>query len=1162
MERDSPQPGRSNYLDFELEIDEGRGREYPVAVLRSPAGDARATMHFPFDELALDLRLTKLQNALLRSGGVHRRVPSEEEQAVQEFGQALFDALLDDDIRTCYDLSLREAARQDRGLRLKLRIRPPELSALPWEFLYDPRQAEYVCLSRRTPIVRYLESLQPVQPFTVTPPLRVLGMVASPVDLPTLDVERERQRVEQAVQDLRERGLVELEWLPGQTWRDLQEATWGGPWHVFHFIGHGGFDANADEGFIALADRAGGTHRLSATLLGRLLADHAALRLVLLNSCEGARGGARDIFSSTASILVRRGIPAVLAMQYEITDRAAVELAQAFYRALAYGMAVDEAVVAARKAISLAVTNTVEWGTPVLYTRAAEGVLFQIGGRPPVEPLPPGVPERLPEVDPERERRLERLYLDGLDATWLEEWDRAARSFRAVIAEQPGYQDAATRLQAAERRQEQVRLYEQGLAAREEGDWPSALAFLERLVAEAPDYEGAADLLETAREQVELADLYAQAQKLHRAGRWQAVVNVFAQIAALEPDYADLDGLLPEARRELEAERRQGEVGDLYRRAGQAVDAEQWAEARRLLRQVQEREPGYRETERLLAKVEAEIEREELEQVERKRQEQIASLYEDTQGLARRGQWRQALAKLEQVRNLDPQFSDPRGIAARARAEVAREEKGARRTPLPAWFWPAAGGAAVLVIVAIIVIGGALGGGDGAETAVPRPTWTAVAGRTTPSPSPSVQIPNPTATKAEAAPTEVEAVPTEAPLAAGLACDEPIKIGVITDLTGPLALYGIMIERSFLLGMEYTAGAPGTGDNIFQVDDCEIQVLLRDDQSNPETTVTVARELIEVENVDILVGTVSSGATVALQEVAGDSETVLIVAPAAANDITGVGFSEYTFRTSRENYQDSINLCEYLAEQYDTFVQIAPDYSFGYGGAQASRDACTFSGGKFVADDIFAPLDAVDFTPYLTRIIDSGADAWLITWVGGGYVPMFEAAQELGVLDSMALGVTYFDNLTMPSVFQRVVGQTGGILYCHQCPDNEINDWLVQESEARHGVPPDLFYADGMNAAILALTALKATEGDTSSAALIAAMEGMAFEGPKGTIFIRPEDHVAIQDMYIVKLLNLDDPDANFYEIIDTTRPEPPCLLPEDKVDRCGDLPIGRLTGQ
>jgi branched-chain amino acid transport system substrate-binding protein len=109
---------------------------------------------------------------------------------------------------------------------------------------------------------------------------------------------------------------------------------------------------------------------------------------------------------------------------------------------------------------------------------------------------------------------------------------------------------------------------------------------------------------------------------------------------------------------------------------------------------------------------------------------------------------------------------------------------------------------------------------------------------------------------------------------------------------------------------------------------------------------------------------------------------------------------------------------------------------------------------------------------------------------------------------------------------------------------------------------PDLFDADGMNAAIMVVEAVKVTDGDLSGEALVQAMEGMEFEGPKGMIYIRPEDHVAIQDMYILELVSVTDPDANFYEYVDTTRPEPPCLLPENLRDRCGDLPYGSLSGQ
>lgn len=398
-----------------------------------------------------------------------------------------------------------------------------------------------------------------------------------------------------------------------------------------------------------------------------------------------------------------------------------------------------------------------------------------------------------------------------------------------------------------------------------------------------------------------------------------------------------------------------------------------------------------------------------------------------------------------------------------------------------------------------------------------------------------------------------------------MSCEEPIRIGLITDATGPLAIYGAHVLRGFPLGMEYMTDTFGENDYTYVIDDCTIEVLIRDDTSDPTTSATVARELIESEGVDILVGTVSSGVTATLQELARENEIVLVVAPAAANDITGANFNEYTFRTSRNNYQDAVNICEYLTTEYSTFVQIAPDYSFGTGSAAAFRDACTLFGGEFVADDVFAPADTTDFTPYMDPILDAsdaGAEAFIVTWAGGGFVPLLQAATDLGVLENLPMAAGFVDNIVMPAFFSNAIGSTSGILYHYTFPDNEINDWLVTNSVDQFGIQPDLFDADAMNAAIMIVEALYITGGDASADVLIEAMEGMEFEGPKGTIEIRAEDHVAIQDMYIGTLLNVDDPEFRFFELVETNRPDVPCLLPEDLVDRCGDLPVGSLSGE
>ncbi len=365
------------YLDFELEIGAGRGRKYPLTVYHSPGGEARAMMNFPFDKLALESRLDKLKIALLSSGGTRRSFLTQEEQTVRDFGCDLFDALMSGEIRSLYDVSRVQANQQDRGLRIKLRIQPPELAVVPWEYLCDRRSDKYLSLSTQTPIVRYLEVPQPPKATMVPPPLRVLGMFASPKGLAKLDIECEQARLERATAGLRQRGMLQVSWLDGQTWRDLQRALRReGPWHIFHFVGHGNYDPSKGEGQIALADESGYPELLSADQLATLLADHPQLRLVFLNTCEGAQASPRSPFSGLATALVRAGLPAVVAMQYQITDDAAVEFSRSFYEALADGQPVDASVSEARKAVSVSVTNSLEWGVPVLFMRTPDGVLF------------------------------------------------------------------------------------------------------------------------------------------------------------------------------------------------------------------------------------------------------------------------------------------------------------------------------------------------------------------------------------------------------------------------------------------------------------------------------------------------------------------------------------------------------------------------------------------------------------------------------------------------------------------------------------------------------------------------------------------------------------------------------------------------------------------
>jgi hypothetical protein len=360
------------YQDFDLLI-ERTGGGFRAQVLHSPAGQASVEFRLPFDGV-------KLENFLLRLGRTRRavrRIESSEMQAAKTFGASLFNAVFEGPVGASFRASA-EAARAARaGLRVRLRLADAELADLPWEFLYNPAVNRFLALSVHTPLVRYMDLPDPIEPIAVTPPMRALVMIASPHDYPSLDVEAEWKRLTEALADLIASGHVSIDRMDEGGLASLQRRLRKSQYHVFHFIGHGEFNQASQEGVLVLEDQHHRGHRVGSQHLGMLLHDHESLRVAILNACEGARTSRADPFAGTAQTLVQQGIPAVIAMQFEIADDVASTFAHEFYGALADGYPIDAALTEARKAI-FATGRDVEWGTPVLYLRAPDGRIFDV----------------------------------------------------------------------------------------------------------------------------------------------------------------------------------------------------------------------------------------------------------------------------------------------------------------------------------------------------------------------------------------------------------------------------------------------------------------------------------------------------------------------------------------------------------------------------------------------------------------------------------------------------------------------------------------------------------------------------------------------------------------------------------------------------------------
>jgi hypothetical protein len=375
----------TDYREFRLSISGPIDGRYAV-MSSGPGGDARGELVLPFNADQLENFVLKLG----RSRRGTRKLESSETEAARQFGASLFDAVMGGDIGRTY----RDALREQPALRLTLSLDDaPSLTAVPWEFLLD--RPDFVAISPQTPVVRTLRVVQPPRPLKVDLPIRILVVSCQPTDAGAINAGLERANFETALKPLADRNALVIDWLEHATLDGLNAKLRTGGYHVIHFIGHGDFVQGMGEGALVFETEQGFADIVSADRFAGVLRSRETIRLIVLNSCEGARSSVDDPFSGVAASLIERGFPAVIGMQFEISDAAAIKFAKYFYAVLAEGEPVDRAVAEARLAM-FASRDDVEWATPVLFMRVSDGHLFAISN---AVPIPRAILEE-PEIKP------------------------------------------------------------------------------------------------------------------------------------------------------------------------------------------------------------------------------------------------------------------------------------------------------------------------------------------------------------------------------------------------------------------------------------------------------------------------------------------------------------------------------------------------------------------------------------------------------------------------------------------------------------------------------------------------------------------------------------------------------------------------------------------
>jgi len=384
---------------------------------------------------------------------------------------------------------------------------------------------------------------------------------------------------------------------------------------------------------------------------------------------------------------------------------------------------------------------------------------------------------------------------------------------------------------------------------------------------------------------------------------------------------------------------------------------------------------------------------------------------------------------------------------------------------------------------------------------------------------------------------------------------DTLVIGVLTDQTSTMQHYGLEQVQGFEIGLEYATG--GT----MQVGGRPIEVVVLDNGSDADLAAQQARELIEVNGAEILFGSVSSGVTQGLKQIAAENEIVLMMGPAAAGTLTMATnedeqrLLDYSFRACRSTSQDAYAIGAWAIENLGpNYVVFAADYAFGQAMAAGYTAVFTQLGATFVTDTIFAPFDTTDFTPYAQQILDAAPDGIIISWAGAGTITMMQQFQELGVFDNI-MPLFAFSSTTDLLGAPPTPGTVGVGIYHWSFPDNAINDYLIAAHVARYGTLPELFSECGFASAQAIVYGIErsivngASAGDaTLPENLVPALEGLEWDGPKGHYIMRAGDHQALLPMYVAQVVAIDTVNsAVYFNVLNE-------LLPEDYTLPCISL--------
>ncbi|MCB1032357.1 MAG: CHAT domain-containing protein, partial [Acidobacteria bacterium] len=361
-----------DYEEINLEFEPGAETEWYRVSTRAGSETARFEFERPLTPSELEL-------FILRHCGARNAVRSWTPKPVRslaDLGSKLFNKCVGGEVAAMFRRLETLAESRGKGLAMSLRFEhSPELSRYPWELLFDG--TDFIALSKSFSMTREIPAKRRRPTLGLSLPLRILLCHSQPVGSSSLDASAEKSKLKKVLAPLEVLGLVRLDVSPDGSLASLRrmldaaEAE-GRPYQVWHFIGHGFVDEEDQASFLVFEDPTTAGHApISGFELGTLLGEYRELTLAVLNSCNAAVVRPDDLVAGVATGLLTRGLDAIVAMQFPISNEAALIFSEEFYSSMIDGLNIEASLAEARRGIFFS-GNPMEWATPVLFRRLGD----------------------------------------------------------------------------------------------------------------------------------------------------------------------------------------------------------------------------------------------------------------------------------------------------------------------------------------------------------------------------------------------------------------------------------------------------------------------------------------------------------------------------------------------------------------------------------------------------------------------------------------------------------------------------------------------------------------------------------------------------------------------------------------------------------------------